>query len=52
MGWINVQDRLPVKHGDYLVFTDRIEILRFEGEVGHVKYWMDLPEVPNEMDRD
>jgi len=48
MEWISVEERLPQKHGRYLVFTNRggIEILRYEGQKGVVTHWMPLPGLP------
>lgn len=55
--WINVNDRLPEKDGRYLVTTvwlwPWVEICSLrEGKWdsgNHVKYWMTLPELPEEI---
>ena len=44
--WIDASKTLPEQYGWYLVFTEKLEILRFEGDQGLVKFWMPLPEVP------
>jgi hypothetical protein len=51
--WIDVKERLPTEEGKYyLVLTGESEdflqpeILRYEGNVGVVKYWIPLPPPP------
>lgn len=55
MEWISVEERLPIEYEYYLVLTKKFssnhlkhEILRFEGKVGCVKFWMPLPPPPKE----
>jgi hypothetical protein len=52
MEWIRVEDKLPENLGWYLVYTNegKIEILRFEGKVGVVTHWMEIPKEPKEKD--
>lgn len=48
MNWIDVNYKLPKEHKYYLVYTieHKIEILRFDGNVGVVTHWMHLPKSP------
>lgn len=48
--WISVEDRLPKKDEEVLVYwDDGFEIGRYVGgEVGENIYWMPLPEPPKE----
>lgn len=57
--WISVNDRLPDKTGDYLVFCSNwnfITISYFREKTTwaknnkYITYWMPLPELPKESD--
>jgi hypothetical protein len=48
MEWIRADSCLPQEDGMYLVYTDKIEILYFDGNKGAVTHWMPLPLPPKE----